>query len=258
VREFKEHEAYAMLKIPPGIPFIVRCDGRNFRDLCDEVGFQKPYDEEFAKLMVGAAKSVFNSGFNPSLAYIQSDEVSYLFMRESAFNRRIEKLLSIIPSTMSSYFSIQMLKKFGKELSASFDARIVMLSKSDVIDYFIWRQMEAWRNHINSYAFYALIRKGFSRRSAAQQLAGLKSEQLHELVFKELGINLAKTPAWQRRGIVLRWKIVSRRGVNPLTGEVVEVKRRILVEDWRPPLFSSPEGRKYIVEALEEAEKEIN
>ena len=118
--------------------------------------------------------------------------------------------------------------------------------------------MEAWRNHINSYAFYALIRKGYSRSNAAKKLLKMKSDQLHELVFKELNINLAKTPAWQRRGIVLYWKCIVKESINPLSGEIVKTIRRVLTEDWNPPLFSSPEGRNYIENAILMAEKEIS
>jgi len=246
------------MRVPPTTPFIVRCDGRNFRSLCSRLGFKKPFDEDFAKIMVTAAKAVFNSGFNPTLAYIQSDEISYLFTREQIFSRRLEKILSIIPSVVSSRFTLELLRIKGEEEVVAFDARIVILSEKDVVDYFAWRQMEAWRNHINAYALYALVAKGLTTSQAAKKLLKLKSPELHDLVLRELNVNLAKTPAWQRRGIVLRWHVFQKRGVNPITGEAALTIRRKLVEDWQPPLFTTPEGRKYLEEAILAAEKEIS
>jgi len=258
LRSFKIHEIYSTMRLPPTTPFIVRCDGRNFRSLCSRLGFKKPFDEDFAKIMVAAAKAVFNSGFNPTLAYIQSDEISYLFTKEQIFNRRLEKILSIIPSLISSRFTLELSKIKGVEEVAAFDARIVALAESDIVDYFAWRQMEAWRNHINAYALHALIKRGMTTSQAAKKLYKMKSPELHDLVMKELNVNLAKTPAWQRRGIVLRWRVVEKQGINPVTGEASLTIRRCLTEDWDPPLFTSPEGRKYLEEAILAAEKEIS
>ena len=37
---------------------------------------------------------------------------------------------------------------------------------------------------------------------AMERLRGLSEPQIHELVFQK-GINLAKTPAWERRGVMI-------------------------------------------------------
>jgi len=54
-------------------------------------------------------------------------------------------------------------------------------------------------------------------------LRGLSGPQIHELVFQK-GINLAKTPAWERRGVMVYRK----------EGKVES--------DWNLPLYSSVEG----------------
>ncbi|RLE51905.1 MAG: hypothetical protein DRJ20_01245 [Candidatus Methanomethylicota archaeon] len=56
----------------------------------------------------------------------------------------------------------------------------------------------------------------------------------------------------------MRWHVFQKRGVNPITGEAALTIRRKLVEDWQPPLFTTPEGRKYLEEAILAAEKEIS
>lgn len=207
--------------------------------------------------MVKVAKEVFRSGFNPTLAYILSDEINYLFLKESIFNRRIEKILSIIPSIISSRMSLEIYKKYKREESISFDARVIIISKEKIIEYLIWRQMEAWRNHINAYALHALLRNGLEPSQAAKKLYKMKAEKLHDLVLEKLKINLAKTPSWQRRGIIVKWKLKVKKGRNPITGEEVQVTRRVLDEDWNPPLFTTDEGREYIKNIIWNIEKEL-
>lgn len=207
--------------------------------------------------MVETAKEVFKSGFNPTLAYIQSDEINYLFLKENIFNRRIEKILSIISGIVSSKMSLEIFKKYGREESLAFDARIIILSKEEILEYFIWRQMEAWRNHINAYALHALLKEGLNPSQAAKKLYKMKAEKLHDLVMEKLKINLAKTPAWQRRGIVVKWSLKMKKCKNPISGEEVLAVRRILEEDWNPPLFTTSEGEEYIKNIIKNAEKEL-
>ena len=76
----------------------------------------------------------------------------------------------------------------------------------------------------------------------AARLRGMKSPELHELIYRTLGINMAKIPAWQRRGVVVRRKRHLR------TDGIV---RRKIVVDWSPPIFSSEEGRVYLRDTLE-------
>lgn len=186
VSEWNRYEIFSEIKVPYNIPFFVRCDGRNFHRLTEEMEFKKPYDKEFAEIMVKAAKCLFKGGFNPMLAYIFSDEVNILFL-EAPFNGRIEKIDSIVASFLGSAFSLELhfRKKVNKIIS--FDARIIPIPKEKILKYLAWRQLECWRNHINSYAFYTLIEKGLNREKAAKMLKGLKSIELHELVFKEKG-----------------------------------------------------------------------
>ena len=60
-----------------------------------------------------------------------------------------------------------------------------------------------------------------------ETLRGLKESEIHELLF-ERGINLAKVPAWERRGIAIyrKWE------------EVIQL--------WDLPLFRSEEGRDFM------------
>src|SRR5207249_2983232 len=56
----------------------------------------------------------------------------------------------------------------------------------------------------------------------------------HELLFAH-GINYASLPAWQRRGVGLRWESYEKDGYNPKTGQTVSaVRRRIALVDPLP------------------------
>ena len=98
---------------------------------------------------------------------------------------------------------------------------------------------------MNAYAQEALVSEGLSMKEAAEQLKGIPASGIHEMLFS-LGINLAKTPGWQRRGILVYPGQKAVPGVNPLTGERVEAVRSRIIIDREPPLFHTPEGRDLI------------
>ena len=57
-------------------------------------------------------------------------------------------------------------------------------------------------------------------------LRGLSGPEIHEIVFKK-GINLARTDAWERRGVMV-------------------YRKDGLISNWDLPLFRAPEGRELI------------
>jgi len=101
---------------------------------------------------------------------------------------------------------------------------------------------------MNSYAFYTLVEEGSSHESAAEQLKGMRADAIHELLF-ERGINLAHTPAWQRRGTVAYWAKSPTGGTDTARkGRVHTERTRVRIEE--PPLFSTPEGKALAERAL--------
>jgi len=231
---WKERELYARLLSPNA--FILRIDGRNFTNVLKD--FEKPYDIRFAKAMVETCREIMRV-FNPAFAYTFSDEVSFLF--RDLFGCRVEKINSIIASEFSSRLSL----KLG--IPVSFDSRIIYANSDEILDYLKFRQDECWRNHINSYAFYTLLKEIGDRRRTQEFLTGKKSNEIHDLLF-ERGINISKTPAWQRRGIMLYWEVVELE--KEFEGRKVRFRRRVIIENWNLPLFDSEEGKKLIEKVL--------
>ena len=86
----KEYEVYGDLKVPVNSKIILRLDGRSFHSLAKNLNLEKPYDEDFARLMVKVSKDLFNE-FAPVFIYTFSDEISIL-LDNIPFNGRIEKI----------------------------------------------------------------------------------------------------------------------------------------------------------------------
>lgn len=246
---------------------MVRADGRGFGKLLQEA--EKPYDIKFATAMAEASRIfVEGSGLSPAVAFTFSDEINLLFP-EPPFRGRLEKIDSVVAGSLSGHLSI------GLGRAVAMDARAIPLCPAEICEYFAERQDEAWRNHVFSSGFYALIDEGRSPKEAMDLLQGMKEAEIHEMLFSR-GTNLAKSPAWQRRGILIRRIEGSdeeedlARGVRAARekvmgderegerwgergerkrriGGVVEgerrIKRRRVVEDWEPPLFRSQEGK---------------
>ena len=243
-KNWPKNEIFSKTCIPPETSFFVRLNGWRFRKLSETIKAEKPFDEKFAKCLVSSGKILFKNGLNPALIYVASDELNILFLDSSLFRRRIEKIDSVLAGLISSAFSLSMQILFDEKLVVAFDSRIVIVStERKVLEYLSWRQMNAWKNHNNAYAFWVFRRMGHKPSVIARKLKGLKIEELHEIMFKQ-GINLAKTPRWQRRGI-LTYKQPSSRKVEDYT-----VTRWNIREDWDLPLFNSKKGATLVQQIL--------
>jgi tRNA(His) guanylyltransferase len=241
-------EVYSDLRVRA--PLVVRADGRGFGTLLRKA--KKPYDFDFAMAMARAArKFVEESGLVPSLAFTFSDEISLLFPK-APFNGRLEKIDSVVAGTLSGHLSL------GLGKAVAMDARAIPLCPGEINEYFAGRQDEAWRNHVFSWGFYALIDDGLAPDQAMGSLRGMKEAEIHEMLFAR-GTNLAKSPAWQRRGILIHREREAEAGEGGEEragkenarsrgkGKAEKGRKRWrIVVDWEPPLFRSEEGRRLL------------
>ena len=204
-------------------PLVARADGRGFKKVLE--GSKKPYDLDFARSMVGAVESIFwDFGPTPILAFTFSDEINLVFL-DAPFAGRVEKIDSLIAGFLSAALSLDL----GRPVSM--DCRTIPLCQAEICSYLAQRQDETWRNHVFSYGFYLLREEGLNGTQAMEKLRGLSEAEIHELVFQK-GINLAKTPVWERRGVMVRRK----------NGHVAV--------DWETALFTSKEGKALLVEII--------
>ena len=231
----RDREIFSNLTIFP--PIFVRLDGRAFHRLARALDLKKPFDPAFCASMRSVCRYLLTeSGLTPAFAYTFSDEIS-LYFKTLPFSGRVEKIDSVTAAVAASVLTIEL----GCANPLAFDARTIPATEEFAVEYLVSRQNEAWRNHINAYCQSALVSEGMSSREAAAALRGLQSEAMHEMMF-ERGVNLAATPAWQRRGTLLYREECTKEGYNPLTGETVQTARTCIREPEETPLFSSPEG----------------
>jgi len=222
-------------------PVFVRIDGRAFHRLTGMLSLKKPFDERFSEAMVEVCTAlVADSGLNPEFTFTFSDEIS-LYFTQLPFNGRVEKIDSVTASFAASALTLAS----GIASPLSFDSRVISATREFAIEYLASRQNEAWRNHLNGYCQQALIEEGISAKKAAEQLKGLPAKDLHDMMHNR-GFNLATTPAWQRRGVMVYKKITQKEGFNPITKESVVAERSAVTVDRELPLFTTPEGRAFL------------
>jgi tRNA(His) guanylyltransferase len=210
--------------VPPDIYMVARLDGRGFTKLTKERhNFDRPFDDRFHEHMFTTVEHLMTCGFNIIYGYTQSDEISLLFSdEENTFSRKMRKLNSVLAGEASARFSLLL------QTIAVFDCRISELeTEQDVVDYFRWRNEDAYRNALAAHCYWGLRKRGDSAGSATRKISGLSTEEKLTLL-NELGIDFEQLPDWQKRGGGVTWEIYEKPAVNPQTGETVTASRRRL------------------------------
>jgi tRNA(His) 5'-end guanylyltransferase len=218
-REQRAREWFHGLTAPPGAWIVIRVDGRSFTGLTNK-HFEKPFDERFSALMVESARALLVE-LEGLYAYTESDEVSILLpLSYRGFDREVEKLVSVSAGIASAAFT------HAAGFPGHFDSRLwIGTSTDDVRDYFSWRQADAARCALNGWAYWTLRKAGKGVNEATAALHRATESEKHELLFSH-GVNFAKLPTWQGRGIGLWWNSVARDGFDPIRQVAVKTRRR--------------------------------
>ena len=233
-RSFEQHSNIA---IPLENYIIVRLDGKGFSKFTKNY-FKKPFDTTFRDLMVNTTEYLYNSsGFNITYAYTQSDEISLLLKRDdNTFNRRPKKIMSILASMASVYFSLECSKQFKTEIIAIFDATLdIRPNLESVLKYFIWRQDDSIRNCLNGYAYWTLINKDCYTAKIASRTIENQSNYFKKELLLNRGINFDDVPNWQKRGIGFYSAEVPHIGHNPITNKEVITTRKVVEKNYDLP-----------------------
>jgi tRNA(His) guanylyltransferase len=227
-KQMRSYEYFHTLRLIPGTWTVIRVDGRSFSRFT-EGRFDKPFDIRFRDMMIEAAGLLMEE-MNGIYAYIVSDEISVLFAPAwDLFNRELEKLVSISASIASAAFT------HASGEIVQFDSRIwIGVDKERVVDYFRWRQADAARCALNSWAYRILRNSGMDVGEATAALKNRTVAYKNELLFRH-GINFNDLPAWQRRGVGLYWETYEKEGFNPVLGrKVTAVRRRVKADEYLP------------------------
>ena len=220
------------IQVPKNSKIIVRLDGRSFHKLAKDLNLIKPYDENFYQVMSKVCNELFKE-FSPVFVYTFSDEISLLLER-IPFDGRIEKINSVIASFTASSFVLHYDADFKKP--PSFDSRIIPISDEDVLKYFKWRQDESWKNCIASYGI-SFLKSKYSNKIANDKINGLKSSEIHELLYQN-GINLNDVETYKKRGIAVYRKNKKVVGFNKKENKEQVSYRTYAYVDWEVPKFN--------------------
>ena len=206
---------------------LLRIDGKAFHTFTKKL--PRPYCPELAEALDTAAQTLCKTMQGARFAYGQSDEYSFLFTdfedidSEMWFNGNIQKIASVSASIFTAYFNqawqeiIKMtsLQKEHAGKIALFDARVFIIpNRTDVVNYFVWRQQDATRNSLSM-----LAASHFNHK----ELHGKKSADMHEMLHIK-DINWNNEPTSFKRGRVIKRGNVTRTAkfVHKASGEMIE------------------------------------
>jgi tRNA(His) 5'-end guanylyltransferase len=190
----KRYEAVTKVLLPIRSYVIIRIDGCHFHTYTRDL--KKPFDPELLFAMSEATRRTAEEIQGCKLAYVQSDEASFLLTdfddlhTDAWFGNQLQKIVSVAASIFTAHFNALRITQ-GYSTLATFDARTFSLpDRVEVMNYFLWRIKDAERNSLAG-----LCQTYYSHK----ELIGKKASDQQELLFKK-GINWNDFDAAQKRG----------------------------------------------------------
>lgn len=188
----KGYERAAENILPRRLPVIVRIDGNSFSKLTADL--DKPFDRDFEEAMNAAAIAVCSYCSGAQLAYVQSDEITVLLRNDQNrdtdpfLGNRTQKLASLVAGTATLAFNKHW-EVLGRSKRGIFDCRAFVVPPSEVVNVFLWRQQDAFRNFVHSYAYWRMAEK-YGKKTAQKLLHGNTVSVMQEIIFQEFGVNV--------------------------------------------------------------------
>lgn len=194
-------------KMMPGLPVIVRLDGKAFHTFTK--GFERPFDSRLTKLMIECTKYLVEYA-DAKIGYTQSDEITLVLYADGKtqmmFDGKRDKLNSVLASACSVYFNHILPFFLPEELEdklAIFDCRAFSVpSFQEAVNCLIWREQDAKRNSIQI--------AGQSKFSHTQ-LQGKSCDDIQEMLFQKHEINWNDYPAFFKRGTYVQRREIHRK-----------------------------------------------
>lgn len=175
----KEYEYVSRDYLTKRTPVIVRVDGKAFHTFTKD--FDRPFDHILSESMIAAACRLFDEMQGCKLAYIQSDEASFVLTdyddlgTQGWFGYNRSKIETISASCMTMRFN-QCMRLASRYGGAMFDARAFNVPPDEVTNYFLWRALD-W--HRNSIAMYA--QANFSQKELHKKTISDMHDMLHDI-----------------------------------------------------------------------------
>lgn len=173
----EEFESQTRLLLPRKTHTIIRLDGKAFHTYTR--GLPKPFDPTLHEDLVESTRFVCENVTGTVLAYVQSDEVSLLVTdlakpgTQPWYGGSVQKIASVTASLLTAKFNARRNLGLGDvgEPLAIFDSRVFTIPEpEDVIAYFQWRYLDAWRNAVSSLASTHFSPRELHEKSLTQRL----------------------------------------------------------------------------------------
>lgn len=186
------YEDRTRISLPRRSYTLIRIDGKAFHTYTK--GLQRPFDDGLIEDMDLTAAYLCKNIMGAKFAFVQSDEISILLTdffdigTQSWFDSNLQKMCSVSASMATRAFNEARLNRLRKSLMtieegmkwAEFDSRVFQIpQKTEVENYFIWRQQDTTRNSISSVAQSLYSHK---------ELHGKDTDAMQEMIFQK-GIN---------------------------------------------------------------------
>lgn len=192
-------------RLMPGLPVMVRLDGRSFHTFTR--GLALPIHEPLRMAMIETARFLVEES-QASFAYTQSDEISLVFWNpdpESSmlFDARVQKLTSILASLATAKFNqeVQVRMPEKARLLPVFDARVFNLPNlEEVVNCMLFRTQDCAKNSVTMAA---------AAHYSHKQLHGKSTAVKHQML-EAAGVRWLDYPTYFRDGTFLRRELVSR------------------------------------------------
>lgn len=186
----KTYEKVSAIKLMRRTPVIIRLDGKAFHTYTRDM--DKPFDKDLSEVRYQTVKMLVDNVQGCVLGYSQSDEISLLlkdwdtFQSQAWFDNKLQKIVSVVASMCTAYWQQNCNLLDGERTSGSdkfagktalFDARAFNVPKEDVVNYFLWRQIDWERNSIQMLAQSVYSHKQLQGVSCKELVTKLEDEK---------------------------------------------------------------------------------
>lgn len=245
----ENYENRTRVLLPRRTYTIIRIDGKAFHTYTR--GCDKPFDMGLIDDMNETAAYLCKYIQGAEIGFVQSDEISILLtdfathQTDAWFDGNIQKIVSVAASMATAKFNHLRTMRlaeisgfmdeewidFSKCKLAEFDARTFTIpSKTEVMNYFIWRQQDTVRNSISSVAQ--------DLYNSHKELDGKNMKEQQEMIFQK-GINWNDYEPVLKRGRFIRKETFIKETI--VKGKFVNSERTHWVATECPTFSKEPE-----------------
>lgn len=222
----KAYEAVSESTLQRKTPVILRIDGCHFHTFTRNL--HKPFDEIFLASMQETMKYLCEHIQGCVFGYTQSDEITLVLLdtanenTDAWFGYRVQKMTSVAASMAAMKFNEEFRHRFKefvhdyydtkvnydvnknnyiatlkrcKEMGAYFDCRAFSIPLNEVVNAIYWRQSDAIRNSILSYAQSKFGHKAIMNKSCKELITMMNGEWERLPIKYQRGVACHKTEA---------------------------------------------------------------